>query len=94
MAIRFADTIFWVAVVSCVVAQVAIVRSVLRMRGAMTASGMTRPRVAGEIAWVIVPAVALVIVLVLTWRAIHPPAAAADSAGPTPTHAAALAPVR
>ena len=85
MAIPFADAIFWVAVVSCLVAQIAILRSVLRMRGEMPANGVPKPRTGVEIAWVIVPAIALTAVLVLTWRTIH-----RTSAGPAvPTSSAA-----
>lgn len=82
MVIPFADTIFWIAVVSCLVAQIAIVRSVFRMRGETPAGGLPRPRTGVEMAWVIVPAIALAGVLALTWRAIHPsPLAPAAQAG-------------
>ena len=93
MVFPFADAIFWVAVVSCLVAQIAIVRSVLRMRGEIPAGGLPRPRTGIEIAWVIVPAIALAGVLVLTWRTIHrtsdrpvvPASSAARVANETPT---------
>jgi heme/copper-type cytochrome/quinol oxidase subunit 2 len=83
MGISFADAIFWVAVLSCVVAQAAITRSALRMRGDTQSGSLPRPRVVTEVAWVIVPAIALAIVLFMTWRAIHPPSGA-------PTHEHAL----
>jgi len=82
------DAIFWIAVASCALAQVAIVRSVLRMRGsaAGTAHGsspmLPRTRPAIEIAWVVVPALALALVLARTWRTMHAP-----SLVPTPAHA-------
>ena len=84
------DAIFWIAVVSCALAQVAIVRSVLRMRGSgVSAHGsspvLPRTRPAIEIAWVVVPALALAGVLALTWRAMHPPAVA-----PSHVHSAAV----
>src|SRR3954467_4824818 len=72
MVIPFADAIFCIAVVSCVVAQIAIARSVFRMRGGQPANGLPRSRTSVEVAWVIVPAIALTGGLFLTWRAIHP----------------------
>jgi heme/copper-type cytochrome/quinol oxidase subunit 2 len=70
-----ADAIFWVAVACCVVAQAAIMRSVLAAPPA--------PRRGLEVAWAAAPAVALALVLVATWRTLHPadaPPAAARSA--------------
>jgi len=78
------DAIFWIAVASCVLAQIAIVRSVLRMRGATADSAhgsspspapspvfrRTRPTI--EIVWVVIPALALAVVLGITWRTMHP----------------------
>ena len=66
-----ADAIFWVAVASCTIAQVAILRSIFTTapRGAPTVSA-NAPRVhrAMEIVWAILPAVALAGILALTWR--------------------------
>jgi heme/copper-type cytochrome/quinol oxidase subunit 2 len=63
---------FWVAAVACVVAQVAIVRSVLVARapegGALP--GPAAVRRSAEVAWAVVPAVALGVVLAFTWRAL------------------------
>ena len=70
-----ADAIFWVAAVSCAVAQLLILRGALTVPDAPAAGDAvpaTRRRV--ELAWVAVPAVALAFVLLATWRAIHPPA--------------------
>ena len=77
MPISFADAIFWVGVVSCAVAQIAILRSVLRTRRARdTGAGggheVPRPRFAVEVAWAVVPAIALAMLLVATWRTMHP----------------------
>jgi len=85
-----ADALFWIAVASCVVAQVAIVRSVLRMRGATTSAAVPRPRFAIEIAWVIIPALALAALLVGTWRTMHP---TPTPAVPLHQHATAVASV-
>ena len=62
MRILFADAVFWAAVASCAVAQVAIVRSVV-----------TSPRRrAIEMAWAVLPALGLSAALVLTWHRLHP----------------------
>ncbi len=69
-----ADATFWVAAVACVVAQAAIVRSVLVARAPKLPpeARITPPRRGVELAWTLVPAVALALVLALTWRALHP----------------------
>jgi bacteriorhodopsin len=54
-----ARLLFWAAACVCGLAHVAIVRSVMR----------SSPRRRMEIAWAIIPAVALAAVLVMTWRA-------------------------
>ena len=71
---NLADAIFWVAVAACLVAQVAILRSVLVTRGGSAA------RRAAEIAWAVAPAVALALVLAATWRTLHPAAGARPAA--------------
>lgn len=73
---RLAVLIFWIAVACCVVAQVAIVWAALRPPARVPESGadVPRPRRAIEIAWTVLPAVGLAIVLVATWHAIHRPA--------------------
>jgi heme/copper-type cytochrome/quinol oxidase subunit 2 len=65
------DAIFWLAAACCVFAQAAIVRSALRAR-AQRPDGSASPSRPIEVAWTIVPAVMLALVLVLTWRALHP----------------------
>jgi heme/copper-type cytochrome/quinol oxidase subunit 2 len=69
-----ADAIFWVAALACVVAQGAIVRSVLVARAPTlpAEARIVQPRRAVEVAWTLVPAVALALVLALTWRTLHP----------------------
>ena len=91
MPLSFADAIFWSAVALCLVAEVAIVRSALATRPAPTAEHVPAARRPVEALWAIVPAIALAVVLVATWRAIHPlrggtSAATVDgaSAGATP----------
>jgi heme/copper-type cytochrome/quinol oxidase subunit 2 len=65
-----ADAIFWIAVAACSIAQIAIVRSVLISPTGSTSSG----RRASEIAWAILPGVALVALFFYTWQAMHGPA--------------------
>lgn len=69
MRLPFADAIFWVAVAACSIAQIAIVRSVLISPTGSTSSG----RRVGEVAWAILPGVALVGLFFYTWRAMHSP---------------------
>jgi heme/copper-type cytochrome/quinol oxidase subunit 2 len=69
------DFLFWIAVVCCVVAQVAIARSTLgrSARSVEPRPGVPRPRRSIEIAWTVLPAVGLALALFFTWRAIHAP---------------------
>lgn len=77
MPLSLADAMFWLGVATCAVAQVAIVRSVIRARRAPDAPGtqdraVPRSHFAVELAWAIVPALALALLFVATWRAMHP----------------------
>jgi heme/copper-type cytochrome/quinol oxidase subunit 2 len=81
MPASLTDAIFWVAVACCGVAQLLLLRSVLAARGAARPAESLPPlRRAVEVAWAVVPAVALALVLAMTWRAMHPAAAPADAA--------------
>jgi heme/copper-type cytochrome/quinol oxidase subunit 2 len=72
MSLSLADAIFWVAVACCVIAQLAIVRSVLVSPARVPDSQPTSTgRRVVEIAWAVLPGVALAFVLLLTWRAMH-----------------------
>jgi hypothetical protein len=91
------DALFWVAVVLCAFSQLAILRSALFTRGMPAAPGSTLPplRRAVEVAWAVLPAVALAAVLFFTWRAMHPaearavpaalPLTVADGPAPAPS---------
>ena len=72
MSLSLADAIFWIAVACCGIAQLAIVRSVLISPARVPDS---QPTTAGrrfvEIAWAVLPGIALAFVLLLTWRAMH-----------------------
>jgi len=81
MPFSLADAIFWVAVACCVVAQAAIVHSVVispsQSRVADAAGPASSARRLGELAWAVLPGIALGVVLAFTWRAMHAPQAAA-----------------
>lgn len=67
-----AQTIFWVAVVLCVIAHRYILRSAFAAGAAVEHSHTLPPiRKAAEVVWVVLPAIALVFLLVATWRAIQ-----------------------
>lgn len=61
---------FWVAATCCLVAHLAILRSVLRASDRAGAVVSSRRRLV-EIAWAVVPALALAAVLLMTWRGIQ-----------------------
>ena len=74
-----ADAIFWVAAVACAVAQIGILRATSARasqsdRATPANAGATHRRATRveEIAWAVLPVVALSGALVLTWRALHP----------------------
>ena len=72
MLLTFPAALFWSSVACCLVAQVLIVRSVLAGRRLPAASAeVPKVRSGVEVLWVIVPAVALGVLLVFTWRAIE-----------------------
>ena len=76
MSPTVAEIVFWIAAACCLVAQIALVQSAIRspMSGSPDTAAVVMPRRSIEIAWTIVPAIALVLVLAFTWRAMHPPA--------------------
>lgn len=63
--------IFWLAALCCALSQAAIVRSALRARSQRPDGSASPPRVI-EVAWTIIPAVMLMLVLLYTWRVLHP----------------------
>ena len=71
------DLLFWSAVLSCAAGQIMILRSTWRARERAATvpmpEGVPRPVTLKEMAWVVLPAVALALVLVFTWRAMHQP---------------------
>ncbi len=73
MPFRLVDAIFWIAVACCAIAQLAILRSVI-ITAASASDSATPPspaRRAIEIAWAVIPGIALALTLVYTWRAMR-----------------------
>jgi heme/copper-type cytochrome/quinol oxidase subunit 2 len=70
-----ASSLFWIATTCCAIAQIALIRSAIRapMAGSPESASMRMPSRASEIAWTIVPAIGLAVLLVFTWRATHRP---------------------
>jgi len=77
MAPLAVESLFWVAAATCGVAQLAILRGVLTggvepRRSSASPSAVGRVRRLTEAAWALLPGIALVFVLVWTWRTVHP----------------------
>ncbi len=66
-----AETLFWIAAVACVIAQLAILRSTFTARHANKSELVPSASPRGEFAWAIIPALALVVVLTATWQRIE-----------------------
>jgi heme/copper-type cytochrome/quinol oxidase subunit 2 len=65
--------VFWVAAIICVVAELAILRSIFAPRRTLRDSQSPiadSPR-ATEMLWGVIPAIALTLLLAVTWRAIR-----------------------
>ena len=71
MSPSLTGALFWIAAATCVVAQLALLWSAIRapMSGSTESASMRMPSRASEIAWTIVPAIGLALLLVFTWRA-------------------------
>jgi hypothetical protein len=72
------EAIFWIAAALCVVAEIAILRSMLRGtrlatpdRSPAVDAEVPRARPVSELIWAVLPAIGLVIILVLTRGAIR-----------------------
>lgn len=72
MRLSFADGLFWTSVACCALAQFFILRSVGGRRHVPEPSArLPRQRGAVELLWAVVPAIALVVLLVFTWREVN-----------------------
>ena len=78
LPVQLFDALYWAAVACCVVAQIAIARSVLRagrrapVPDEASEHHLPRSHRAAELVWMLIPAVGLAAVLVVTWRTMHP----------------------
>jgi heme/copper-type cytochrome/quinol oxidase subunit 2 len=89
MPLSLSNAVFWIAVLACVVAQLGILRATRTPQSAPASTPARRPASrAEEFAWATLPAVGLLLVLVLTWRAVH-----ARTTAAAPAVAPAAAPV-
>ena len=66
-----AETLFWIAAVACAIAELAILRSTFAARRAIKSELVPSASPRGELAWAVIPAVALGIVLTATWQRIE-----------------------
>jgi heme/copper-type cytochrome/quinol oxidase subunit 2 len=66
-----AETIFWIAAVACVIAEAAILRSTFAAQRANRSELVPASPRSGELAWAVVPALALCALLVVTWQRIQ-----------------------
>ena len=85
MLLSLPSLLFWLSAACCLVAQLAIVRSVLRVRELPEPRPeLPRSRGGVELFWALLPAVALGILFFFTWRAIELRASLAQhSSAPT-----------
>ena len=75
------SALFWIAAACCVVAELAILRSLLfgsaraaeRQSAAVGSRAASRSPRPVEITWALLPAIGLIVVLYLTWRALDTP---------------------
>ena len=66
-----AETIFWIAALTCAAAEIAILRSIIAQRRAQNPGAIRAASPVTELIWGIVPAIALSLLLVATWRRIQ-----------------------
>jgi hypothetical protein len=72
MRLSFADGLFWTSVACCAFAQFFILRSVGGSRHVPEPTAhLPRQRGGMELLWAAVPAVALAVLLMFTWRAVR-----------------------
>jgi heme/copper-type cytochrome/quinol oxidase subunit 2 len=71
MSQPLAEIIFWIAAVACVIAEVAILRFTFATQSANKSELVPASSRSGEIAWAIIPALALIVVFGATWQRIQ-----------------------
>jgi heme/copper-type cytochrome/quinol oxidase subunit 2 len=68
---RWSVIVFAVAAAACAIAHVAILASVIRRRSAVADANVPKPRIAVEIVWALIPALALALLLTATWQRVR-----------------------
>ena len=63
-----AETLFWIAAVACVIAELAILRSTFIARRVHKSELVPSASPRGELAWAVIPAIVLGVVLTATWQ--------------------------
>ena len=90
MSQPLAEAIFWIAALACVLAELAILRSSFAETGAHSSALVPVSPRRSELAWTILPALGLAVLLVFTWREVNAREAHAEThqpASPTsPSH--------
>lgn len=84
--VKFTTVLFWTAAVCCVVAELVLLRSLLFGRARAAEQEHARDVHASrpvQIAWALIPAAGLLLVLYLTWRAVDQPQARPVDLGQT-----------
>jgi heme/copper-type cytochrome/quinol oxidase subunit 2 len=66
-----AETIFWIAAITCVIAEIAILRSTVAARRSKKSELVPAASVGGELAWAVIPVLALSVVLIATYQRIE-----------------------
>ncbi len=66
-----AEAIFWIAALACVLAEVAILRSSFAETGAHSSALVPVSSRRSELAWTILPALGLAVLLMFTWREVN-----------------------
>ena len=66
-----AEAVFWIAALACAAAEIVILRSTFAARPMTKSELVPAASRGGEVAWAIIPAVALACVLVVTWQRIE-----------------------
>jgi hypothetical protein len=71
MSQPLAETVFWIAAAACAIAEIAILRFSFAAQRANKSELVPVAARSGEIAWAIIPAIALVAVLFATWQRVE-----------------------
>jgi heme/copper-type cytochrome/quinol oxidase subunit 2 len=66
-----AETIFWIAALACLVAEIAILKSSFAARTSENPTLVPTASRGGELMWAILPAIALGVLLFFTWRRVE-----------------------